>query len=245
MQPTVVTYTMPEVSLGEVLAARLAERFGVSSENEPKRRVSYFDTFDWRLHRAGGSLRLAPGRGGKALSWRSAGGALRHRLGTEKAPPFVWDFPPGAFRQALEPVIRMRRLLSIVELRLEGRTLRVLDGRQKTVVRLRIDHGAAWTAGASADAVALPATLRLMPVRGYVKAYQRVARILEADLGLEKVEGSELDRALAAIGREAGDYASKVMIELDPEMPAAEAAKTIQVPCWPPSGATSSGPGAI
>ena len=47
----------------------------------------------------------------------------------------------------------------------------------------------------------------------------------ESELGLEPVEEPELERSLGAVGRRAGD--SKVAIELDPAMPAAEAAKLI------------------
>ena len=229
-------YAVPAAADREQLLEAVETRFRVLSEADPARRVTYFDTFDWRLYRAGGCLRLTPGRRGKALSWLSLDGTLRHRLAVDSAPTFAWDFPPGPFRQALEPVIEMRRLLPVVELRLGGRTLRVLDGRDKTVVRLRLESGAAKVPGVPpegdrrgtcGDPVPLPDTLRVLPIRGYVKACRRAVFVLESQLGLEKVESSELDRALAAVGRQAQDYVSKVVIDLDPAMPAAEAAKAI------------------
>ncbi len=226
-QPQEVAYAIPSGSGGEDLVAYLKTQLCLGPEPAFRRRVTYFDTFDWRLHHAGGYLRLAPGRHGKALSWRSLDGTLRHRLAAAAAPPFAWDLPPGPFRKALEPVTKMRRLLPIVDLRLSGRTLNVLDGREKTVARLRLTGGTAREPGRSGEPVALPDTLRVLPVRGYAKAYTQTISLLEAELGLERVPAAELDRALAAIGRTARDYVSKVVIDLDPEMLAGSAAKAI------------------
>ncbi len=226
-QPQEIAYAIPPGPEGEDLEASLETYLRLGMERVPRRRVTYFDTFDWRLHRAGGCLRLAAGRRGKALSWLSLDGTLRHRLAADSVPPFAGDFPQGSFRSALEPVVTMRRLLPVVELRLGGRMLRVLDGREKTVVRLRLTGGTAAEPGRSAEPSPFPETLRVLPVRGYVKAYHRVIRLLENELKLEQVQASQLDRALAAVGREARDYVPKVIIDLDPAMPAAEAAKAI------------------
>ena len=231
MTTSTVAYALP-ADAGPILEALVAA-LSVAVEEEPRRRITYFDTFDWRLHRAGGCLRWAAGRrrGPLAdrrptLSWLSLDGMVRHRLPAEKVPPFVWDFLEGAFRQALAPVISMRRLLPVVELELGGRTFRILDNREKTVVRLRFEDGTASAPDGSAGG-RLPGLLRVLPVRGYDKALRRVVRHLESELGLERAEGPELERALAVIGRQADDYKSKVLIELDPAMPAAEAAKLI------------------
>ncbi len=219
-----ITYLVPQDSD----VASLEKRLQAQAEPDRRHRVTYFDTFDWRLHRGGGCLRLAPVRRGQELSWLSADGSPRHRLAVDAVPPFAWDFPAGRFRDELEPAIKMRRLLPVVELRVEGRTLRVLDRREKTVLRLRYEQGTAADPGKSGEPVPFPATLRVLPVRGYAKPYQRAIDLIETKHGLSGVETPELGRALAAIGREAGDYVSKVIIDLDPAMPAAEAAKAIQ-----------------
>ncbi len=222
-----IAYAIPESSNSDDLVASIEHQLDIQIEQDPARRLTYFDTFDWRLHRAGGCLLLAPVRGGKSLSWLSHDGTPRHRMTAKAAPPFAWDFPIGPFREALEPVIAMRRLLPVVELRLTGRTLRVLDSRQKTLVRLRLEQGSAKVPGVAGNPETMPGTLRVLPIRGYLTAYNRVVRLLESDLGLEQIETPELDRALTAVGRQAGDYVSKVVLDLDPEMPAAEAAKAI------------------
>ncbi len=230
-EPRVLAYRVPDGAEGKSLAGALGGRLRAVVEPDPRRRVTYFDTFDWRIHRDGGSLRLAPGHGGTALTWLTQDGRQRHRLPADSAPAFAWDFPDGSFRREIEPVIAMRRLLPVVELSLAGRTLRVLDDLDKTVVRLRFERGTAKEPGAAqergkAGAVPLTEILRVLSVRGFDDDYRRAVEVLD-DLGLERLEISELDWALAAVGRQAGDYVSKVVIDLDPAMPAAEAAKAI------------------
>ncbi len=246
------TYAVPALEPERILET-LEARLRVEAADAPRRRVVYFDTFDWRIHRDGGVLRLAPARRhagrapahrGAELTWLKLDGSVRHRLPVEipgagrgksgagetpALPPFARDFPAGAFRRAIAPVIAMRRLMPVVELELGGRALRVLDGREKTVVRLDLEQGTASLpeSAAGAEPRPLPAVLRVLPVKGFDKAARRVVRCLETELGLEPAAGTELDRALAAVGRRADDYSSKVSIELDPAMPAAEAAKAI------------------
>lgn len=211
----------------ERLLEALRARCRIDVVNDERRHVTYFDTFDWRLYREGGCLRLAPERSGPVLCWQRFDGTPRHRLQTPAAPPFAWDFPAGEFRRAIGEVIAMRRLLEIAKLRLDGFTVNVLDRREKTVVRLRYEEGTVAAPDRSAEPVALPPLLWLQPIRGYDRAWRRLTRLLETDLELEKATGTELERALTAIGRQAGDYSSKVRIELDPATPAGEAAKAI------------------
>lgn len=218
--------TYPAPALESLLEA-LRSSFRCEIVDHAARPITYLDTFDWRLHRAGGCLRLAPERSGPTLSWLAEDGTVRHRMPAKTAPPFAGDFPPGALRRAIEPVIAMRRLLVVVDLRLSGCTVNVLDRREKTVVRLHYEEGRAAAPESQGEPVELPPVLRVQPIRGYDRARQKVVRYLERDLGLEPVAGSEYERALHAIGRQAGDYTSKAKIELDPAMPAGEAAKLI------------------
>ncbi|MCP3961073.1 MAG: CHAD domain-containing protein [bacterium] len=234
MESSEVAHALPEAPRDEQVLEALTKTFRLRIEDDPERRVTYYDTFDWRLHRDGGSLRqevasgLAPaGVQSPTLCWQRRGGAQHLRLAGNEPPAFAWDFPEGPFRDALEPVVQMRRLLAVVELRLGGRTLCVLDRREKTVVRLRLEKGTVVVPESPARAVPFPTLLRVLPVRGYDKALHKVVRFVESELGGAGTSQSELERALAAIGRRAGDYVSKVVIELDPAMPAAEAAKLI------------------
>ncbi|MEM7583961.1 MAG: CHAD domain-containing protein [Acidobacteriota bacterium] len=221
------TYAAPEDMDGGRLQAALAAHFRTSSEARRPYRVSYFDTFDWRCYRAGFRLRFAPGARGAVLSWLAGEDERRFQWATRSVPPFAGAFSDGPLRRALSPVLQMRRLLPVVELKVNRWRLRILDRRDKTVVWLELEHAVARAPGGSQDPVALPPLLELRPVRGYAKAHRRVMRFLETELELSEMPDRELDRALAAIGRQAGDYTSKVVIDLDPAMPAADATKRI------------------
>lgn len=209
---------------GEVFDA-LARRRRTRRDERPVETAVYHDTFDWRLYRAGGTLTALPGARGTRLLWRSLDGTLRHRGEVDAVPSFAADLPAGPLRDELAPLIEMRRLLPIVEVERRARTLHVLDEREKTVVRLRLH---AHQAGAPGETkTPLPVVLAVVPLRGYDRAREELVRWLEDDLGLAPVAGDELSAALAAIGRAPGDYSSKLAIDLDSAMAAAEAAAAI------------------
>ncbi len=207
-------YTMPSAEAAEEAFEDLARRYRVRREAHPTSVVTYYDTFDWRLHADGGTLLSTPRESRKLLVWRHADGSLRHRLLTKAVPGFSWDFPPGALRGDLEPILEMRRLLPILELETVGETLHVLDDEEKTVARVRLRRSRAGVPGAE-ERNPLPATLRLEALRGYDTEHEDVRRRIEENLGLEPSVHDELAAALGAVGRYPGDYSSKIRLELD------------------------------
>ena len=56
---------------------------------------------------------------------------------------FAWDLPDGPLQRALAPVIGVRRLLAQADAEEYGSLLEILDDRDKTVARLRIESGRA------------------------------------------------------------------------------------------------------
>jgi len=221
------TYDVASAAAERDIPDALQERFCVRQEARPARVVTYHDTFDWRLHADGGTLRSTPARGATRVTWSSYDGELRHRLRVGELGVFAWDFPPGPFREALARVIEMRRLLPIVEIEHGGWMLHILDREEKTVARVACERGTAAGPGEAASPSPLPVTLRTLPVRGYDKAHRRLTRFLENELGLAPCERDELTVALAAIGRTPGSYSSKLRLRLDPAMRADEAMVTI------------------
>ncbi len=221
------TYVIPEDKSVEEVLETLRRRLSVRPQATPGHTLTFYDTFDWRLYRDGGSLAVTPVGKASSLLWAGHGGAVRHRLCLGSPPGFVWDLPPGPCRDALAPVLQMRRLLPMVKIRHRGRLLRVLDGEQKTVARLYLDQDVARAPSRAAAAQPLPPVLRLAPVRGYDADHDRVGRVLEKNLALPRADGTQLSTALAAIGRWPGELSSKVRIDLEPAMPAARAARAI------------------
>jgi CHAD domain-containing protein len=95
--------------------------------------------------------------------------------------------------------------------------LRVLNADAKTVAWISLDH----TVVRQPVPAQLPARLRVTAVRGYQPQAERVASLLADAAGASAAPpASPLDAALAAAGRRAEDYSSKLGIHLSPGMPA-------------------------
>ena len=220
--------TYPLVSDAEYTKVRraLGARFRTRRTSPPRLRTIYYDTFDWRLYRDGGVLYAERIQGKRLVVWKS-GGRIRHQQKTDSPPAFAWDLPRGPFRNALTPVIEMRRLLPMVQTDIDASSLWVLDGSQKRLVRIDIERITASAPNKARPRHPLPPRVRLFPVAGNSRAYSQVVRFVERDLDLRRQESTDLALALAAIGRAPGDYSSKFELTLDPRMRADEAAKRI------------------
>lgn len=216
----------------EAALAAVAATFRVQAEPPETRTTTYLDTFDWRLHRAGGTLAAEPLRGGGVtLRWSGLGGRPRRHLRAARVPAFPTDLAPGPFRDALAEITWVRRLLPLATLAAESAETRVLDERDKTVARLRFTAAGRALAGDAAPPAGggepLAPSLELLPVRGYPEAGEHLAALLAATPELAPADGSELGELLAAVGREPRDYSSKLALSLDPAMRADQAAHAI------------------
>lgn len=222
--PTSSQFELPE-GLDPVSLSRSLERAGEILRNPETSAVRIFhDTFDWRLYRRGQALEVLDGESPRLL-WREVRGA---RLGHLDAPVarFAWDLPPGPFRQRLAPILEMRALLPVARVETTSERLDLLDGADKTVCRVYLEnHRVASPEGSQSRP--LPASLRVEGVRGYEKTGGLVVQLLREELGLAPTEDDVLDDALEALGREPGDYSSKIRVDLRPEMPAADATRAI------------------
>ena len=213
----------------EILAA-LAALGELKIERPVPLRRTYFDTFDWRLHRAGCALaleRTAPGKAQVCLRGLADNRLLGHAATPPAAamPRFARELPPGPLRRDLEPIVAMRALLPVAHARLSVQHAALLDEQGKIVLRLAVEQGWAGTADGRCDRV-LPVRVRLDPVKGYRKALRRAQAVLDAELKLPPT-GQLLDDVLTAIGREAEDYAARPTAELHPDLPAGEAVRRI------------------
>lgn len=187
---------------------------------------TYFDTFDWRLYKAHSTIRVTAEAERLLIEWLDL---KKHIvLGDcvmEQTPQFVWDFPPVSLREQLTGVLEMRALLPLVKMQSKLSTLRILNDDGKTVVRLV--HGEHRLLPETDDpSQPFTNTIEIVPLRGYAKAAKRIQRQL-LELGLEPPPQHPLLMALAALGKEPGDYSSKLSIPLLPQMRAEEATKRI------------------
>src|SRR5215469_6584629 len=169
-----------DVVVAEVLEA-LRQGFELVPERGSPggaRRRTWFDTFDWRLYKAGLTLEyLAAHRGGEL---RLTGDATQT---TAVQPVTGWqafrphqlsDVPDGPIATSISGVVAPRALLPEVTVSGSTAAYRLLNEDGKTVARLLFEHPAV----AAGDGQPLPPRLTITEVRGYNGQARRAARIV-------------------------------------------------------------------
>jgi CHAD domain-containing protein len=169
---------------GEALAA-LAQAFTVTEQpgapGGGTQRRTWFDTFDWRLNRAGLVLEYAHARrGGRLLLSRDDGSPLAEQPVTgwpSRRPALAEQLPAGPVRDALVPLASPRVLLPVVKAVSTVGVTRLLNADGKTVARLIADKSTVSTPQGATRAE-LPLRLTVAEVRGYPAQARRAARLL-------------------------------------------------------------------
>lgn len=213
-----IAFELTNQARGRAILYALKRRYRAAEAERTEDRQTVFDTFDWRLWSAGAVLTGRRDGRDWLLRWMPLEGAGEIRERFEALPAFAWDLPPGRLRQEIEELVETRRLLPLVEIVRRSEEVRLLDRRQKTVARLRLE---AWRVrGAGAKTMTrLPPRLVALPVRGFDRALERLVGFLASE-GLERGSKPLLDQAYEACGLEPGDYSSKIAVTLEPELPA-------------------------
>ena len=209
----------------DAVLASLSPRFSVHGAGRPHSvHRTWLDTFDWRLHRAGLTLEYVTGRRPAELVLTGPDGDLVSQQASGLSwPARAGDLPTGPARDRLVSVAGIRALLPAARAVSRVRDLRVLNADAKTVAWLTVDR----TTVSYPEAAQLPARLQVTAVRGYQPQAKRVAELLAAAAGPAGPARSPLDAALAAAGRRAEDYSSKLDIQLAPDMPARLALRAV------------------
>ncbi len=173
---------------------------------------TFYDTFDGLLHAKGlsceherGRLTLVEIATGQGLA------SLPTTLPTQPLP--AAELPLGAFRDALADVIEVRALLPLAHIHSRDRELSVLDGAEKTVVRMTLEEPA--LVSSSSLHRPLRPRLRLAAVRGYDRDLERVTQRLETELGFRAADQPLVDEAVRAAGLVPGGVSSKIDVPLN------------------------------
>jgi CHAD domain-containing protein len=207
-------------------------------------RRTWFDTFDWRLYRAGLVLEYVAARGGGELHLTSANpadavnGATRGQAGDGTAPdaettqpvtgwqatrPHMPDLHDGPVTARIAGLVWPRALLPAVTVSSSATMSKLLNEDGKTVARLLVEHPSL----ASGQHDELPPRLTVTEVRGYPGQARRAARIVALTTGVLPATETVFADALRAIGRHPGDYSNKVDAPITGVMPAVQAAAII------------------
>jgi CHAD domain-containing protein len=219
----------PAADLLPAALAALAPSFTVVAERgapgSGARRLTWLDTFDWRLYRAGLVLELEQARRGGRLLLSQADGTLRAEQPVTGWPPRrpAQDLPAGPVRDLIIALISPRALLPVVSAVSTVSLARLLNADGKIVARLTAERAAATAAGTTATAAGttaeLPLRLSVAEVRGYPAQARKAAALLAAVPGASPASPSLFIAALTALGRHPADYTNGVDAEITAEMP--------------------------
>lgn len=211
-------YQTPAGVDADALLAALQRNFSCHVGRTSTQHLLFYDTFDWRLYQLGWCL------------WRRGKTWVLERPETKpvratcaRTACFAVDFPAGATRSALEPVTEIRALLPRLNMSRRRQALTVRDQRDKIVVRMTLDRclpEPRRRPSPGFDEVAVE------PVRGYQPWFLRVTDWLVAE-GARETDRPVWIRGLESTGQSAGDYTSKLDLQLTPDMDAERALATI------------------
>jgi CHAD domain-containing protein len=212
-------YALGRGASQRTLVALLREEAVLRALPRQSLELTYYETFDWRLHRHGLRLFTQEDAGETVLALRPLTDGAGQVLRLHKIPSFAADLPAGPLRARLEAVTDVRRILPVVRVEARSRGYAVLDDEQKTVVRLFFEHARARDPAALEQSVALARTLRVVLVAGYRKECAAVLSRLGGRPGVSVVSGDLAERALAALGRAPQERSGGLRCALDPDAP--------------------------
>jgi CHAD domain-containing protein len=214
--------------------ASLAAEFTVRPEHGSRpgsrtdggtRRLTWLDTFDWRLYRAGLSLEFATARRGGELRL-TAGDVVTAQPVTgfqPSRPHLLGDLPDGPVADRIAGLVAPRALLPMVTVTTVATAYRLLNSDDKTVARLVVEHPSV----PGAEPRPLPPRLAVTEVRGYQTEARRASRLVGSGPGIAPATEPVFAAALRAGGHSPAGYSNKIDAAITDTMPAPRAAATI------------------
>ena len=178
--------------------------------------VTYLDTFDWRLHKAG--LALAEERGRRRSLVLQEPGCEPLVVAAASTPKVAADLPNGHIADTVTPLLDIRALVQVGQTRVERRDGRIEDADGNMVTRLRLEHIKFPTA-AIGDETPTFTALR-------IERPKSLGALLATDGG-KPLPIHDLAAAAEAEGRSPGDYSSKLVIKLEARQSAADSLRVI------------------
>ena len=227
MQNTMeVGYVINSVGAAREIFDALSRQFPSREESDSRPRLTYLDTFDWRLRRAELALSGVNSPSGVLLSLAALEGGEVRIARTARLPSFVWSLPTGEVRDRLEAVVKVRRLFKVLTVESSGPTLRILGRQEKTIARVFVERSQVG-GGGGPTCRKLPLRLVVVPVKGYTKPMRQVTRFLHQELGMESFAAGHPLLMVAPEAQELRRLSGPLSIPLERSLRADEAAKRV------------------
>jgi len=211
MQPLQqLAWTLPKNSTLSNLQIELANRFDLKAGPVKKHIRKWYDTFDWRLFRAGYVFI----REGSNWILRDTDGNNLHTLKNErKTFRFSRELPKSPLRAALDEILDVRALIELGRADVRSIQLGILNRDSKIVAQLEMEE-----AGRRRHEQRL-VTVRLHEIRGYAKWFNKVAAFVRAFGAEVRADSTDILRfILQGSGRRPLDYSSGYNVPLEPGM---------------------------
>ena len=210
----------PDTMSEQDLIQQIGNTRPLAPQQSYRKRLSFCDTFDWRLFQKGFVLEQT----GSEYRFRAMADTVS-AVAEEGSPTarFWWDFPDGPLQRALKPILGVRALIRLATIVMAVRPFCVLNEDEKTVARLfwedvHLIRGRRKEPLYSAIVVA--------EVRGYTAEFGTLVQGLHAQ-GVSEPTQDAFHTALHAVGRSPGDYTSKLVLDLPPDASGRQAAAVI------------------
>jgi len=215
-----INYLFPADSNKDVLLENLGSNYKVKNEYHWRGERIYFDTFDWRLYNKSCFLFSENNK----IYLKSWGKNIQPKyVQIRRIPKFVWQIPDSALRRELEPILEVRALISLATILVDQQKFRILNKIEKTVAYLILENSYLSQGEKTQEIIKL---VTLIPVRGFYDHYQNIHNLLKKKK-FKEFQANLFENILLIKELTPGTYSSKVTIQLDPQMDAAEAVKEI------------------
>ncbi|MGK5095228.1 CHAD domain-containing protein [Deltaproteobacteria bacterium TL4] len=196
---------------------------------EPSQTIkrTYYDSFDWRLYSKKGLLSVERIRNKNWLRWYSLDDPNPlDSVQVTRIPKMLNDIPESSLKTILAPILQMRKLLPQINLQTELHGFKITDDEGKTIVRLAIEENTLAKMG-EMETTSKENRLIVLPVRGYLKPFERVTEVVDSLGILKATESDFVSSALKNSGVNPQNYASKPKLHFTPEMTVGDAVKNI------------------
>ena len=212
------TFVLPPKMNSASLIRALKENFQIRSERAGHQRLTFFDTFDWRLYNNSNYL-VQTDDFFSLYSFPDELLIAEQKWQKIKEPEFWWDFPEGSLKENLKSRIDLRALIELGSFDRNRQQLRILNDDQKTVVIADLEHVKSVNSLSTY-------LIYVRPIRGYFKDYTSFNRYL-VQLGLNADEYKPPFRHLEFETHKPGVYSSKLRLSLSSAMTGREAMSQI------------------
>jgi CHAD domain-containing protein len=220
-------FTLPLDSDPPGILERLQEVFPLQLQETSGERVTYLDTFDWRLLDAGFTL-VAASRGRRVRLTLTSDDGETMESRSSRIPAFADDLEDDCFRKALSRRAKIRRLLPQARAEWSRQLWAVLNEDEKTVARILVRSGKARVPDAR-TLQTVQARLKLLPLRGYGAEHRKVATALRRVGATRADPRNELQGILEVLGSPPERHSSSTIVQLAPELRADRAARIIHL----------------